>query len=75
MVRRRDLPSQRDQFEEAAVELHEAVLGAPGMDVARAHLEAEPAVEGGLRLEIARGQHEMVETAGGRRPHHASSTT
>ena len=41
--------AEADQFEKRAVELDDMILGAPGMAVARADLEAEPAVERRLR--------------------------
>jgi hypothetical protein len=65
MRRRRGGCGQRDQFEEATVELNQPVLGAPGVHIARANLEAKPPVERGLSLKITGGQHEMVDAAGG----------
>ena len=36
--------AEADQFEKAAVELHNVIFGAPGMAIARADLKAEPPV-------------------------------
>jgi hypothetical protein len=65
-VMRRDFGTlpHRDQLEEGAVELDDAVFGAPGVAIAPADLKPEPLVEEAGRVEIANGEDEMVETAG-----------
>ncbi len=56
--------AEADQFEKGAVELDDVVLRAPGVPVAPADLESEPAIEIGLGVEIAGGDDEMIERAG-----------
>ena len=62
-MRRGEFVAEADQFEERAVELDDVVLGAPGVPVARADLEAEPAVKRRLLGKIAGGDDEMVDGA------------
>ena len=54
-----------DQLDERAFELDEPVLRAPRMAVAGADLEAEPLVESGGHVEIANGDHQVVDAAWG----------
>ena len=54
----------RDQFDEGARKLDDPVLGAPGMPVARADLEAEALIEVSGLVEIMDGNDEMVDPAG-----------
>ena len=62
-MRRDESLAQADQFEERAVELDDVVLGAPGMPVAGADLEAEAAVKRRLLGKIMGGDDEMVDGA------------
>ena len=62
-MRRGEFVAEADQFEERAVELDDVVLGAPGMAVAGADLEAEAAVERLLFGEVIGGDDEMVDGA------------
>jgi hypothetical protein len=52
------------QFDEESGKLHEVVVGAPRMPVARSDGEAEPVIELGGRVEIAHRMDHMVEAAG-----------
>ena len=58
----------REQFDEKTRQLDDAVVGTPGMPVARTDGEAEPAIELGRRVEIVHRMNDMVETAGHRHP-------
>jgi hypothetical protein len=51
-----------EDFDIAILQLHDAVVRAPGMAVARADGEAGAAIKFRSRLEIADGVHDMVET-------------
>ena len=55
--------AQRQQFDEDAGKLHDAVMRAPGMAIARADCEAEPRVRLACRIEVVHRMHDMVETA------------
>src|SRR5207237_7486318 len=65
---RRDLFGFGDleEFDVAILQLHNAVVGAPWMAVARADSEAGAAVEFAGRVEIADGMHDMIEAVGHR---------
>ena len=56
--------AQCDQFQKGAVELDDVVFRAPGMTIARPDLEAEPAKQVGLGVEIVGGNDDMIEGAG-----------
>jgi hypothetical protein len=62
-LRRAEAIAEPDQFEKRTVELNDMVLSAPGMAIARPDLEAEAAVKLGLRVEIMRGDDEMIDGA------------
>src|SRR5689334_20284604 len=51
------------QFDEHAGKLHDAVMRAPRMAVARADREAEPRISLARRVEVVHRMHDMVETA------------
>ncbi len=53
----------RQQFDEGARQLYDVVLRAPGarMSVARANLEAEPAIEFCCRVEIVHSVDDVIE--------------
>src|SRR5689334_10575676 len=53
-----------EQLDIAILQLHDAVVRAPRMLVARAHGEACPAIELAGSIEIAHRVHDMVETMG-----------
>ena len=52
------------KLDENAGELYNAVVGAPGMAIARANREAEARIELAGRVEIADGVNDMVKTVG-----------
>ena len=56
--------AHRDQLQEHAWELYDAVFGAPGMPVSRAHREAHGLIGAAGGVEIVDGEDEVVETAG-----------
>ena len=56
--------AHRDQLQEHARELHDAVLGPPRMPVARPHREAQRLIKPPRGIEVADGDDEVVETAG-----------
>ena len=51
------------QLDEHTGKLHDAVMRAPWMAIARADREAEPRVRLARRIEVVHGVHDMVETA------------
>ena len=53
-----------EQFDEITRELHDPIVRAPGMTVARADREAGTAVELAGRVEIADGVHDVIEAVG-----------
>ena len=53
-----------EHFDVAILQLHDAVVRAPGMAVARADGEAGARIEFRRRVEIADGVHDVVETVG-----------
>ncbi len=55
---------QRQQLDEKAGELHDGIMRAPGVAVARADLKAEPAIKRGRRVKIAHGMNDVIEAAG-----------
>ena len=55
---------QGQYLDEESRKLHDAVMRAPGMAIARADCEADAAIEIRRRVEIAHGMNDMVETAG-----------
>src|SRR5713226_8936274 len=57
------------ELDEEARQLDDMIVGAPGMPVARADGEAEPAIERGRGVEVAHGMDDMVEAA----PHHLTA--
>ena len=70
-MQRHSRPSRphADQFQKRAAKLDDMVLRAPGMLVAGTDVKTEATISGGLRTEVARRQHEVVERAG---PAHTS---
>ncbi len=62
---RRDLVGFGDfeDFDVGVVQLHDVVLRAPRMAIARADLEAGARIEFRRRVEIADRVHDMIETA------------
>ena len=55
--------ADRQQLDEHAGKLHDAVMRAPRMPVARADREAEPRIGLAHRVEVVHRMHDMVETA------------
>jgi len=53
-----------EDFDVAILQLHNAVVSAPWMAVARADAKAGARIELGGRVEIADGVHDVVETMG-----------
>ncbi len=51
-------------FDEEAGKLHEVIMRAPGMAVARPDREAEPPIGVGRGVEVAHGMDDMVEASG-----------
>jgi hypothetical protein len=56
--------TDRQQLDECAVELHDAIMRAPGMLVARADGEAEAHVSFRRSIEIVDGMDNVIEAAG-----------
>ena len=53
-----------EQLDERGLELHDAVMRTPGMDIARADRKAEPAIEIAGGIEVVDDMHDMVDTVG-----------
>ena len=66
---RQPLPGQfvrrgdRQQFDEEAIELHDMVLRAPRVSIARADLKAGAGIEFRRRAQIAHGVSDVIEAA------------
>jgi hypothetical protein len=56
------------QLDEKAIELDDAIVGAPRMAIARADDEAEPLIERRRRVEVVHRMNDMVES-----PRHPAS--
>ncbi len=54
--------TQPEEFEKGAGELDDVVLGPPVVPIARANLEPEAAIERGERVEVASGDHQVIDT-------------
>src|SRR5262249_16243902 len=51
-----------EQLDERGLELHDAIVRAPGMDVACTDRKSEPAIEVARGIEVADDMHDMVDT-------------
>ena len=65
--------AHRDQLDEGARELHEPVLRAPRMPIARSDLESQTPIEAPGSVEVANGNDEMIDPAGHRDPSYDES--